>query len=63
MKLNEIKTMTNDAIITTIFWMGIMAANDKTSQQREKRLQALLKELQDRGVIENWENAYAETLK
>lgn len=61
-KAGEIKAMTNAEIIDTIFSLGVCCSNDRGTKQDDLSLQRCFKELERRGVIDNWEKAYNVTL-
>lgn len=62
-KVGETRAMTNAEIITAIFNLGICCSDDRGTKQDDLSLQRLFKELERRGVIDNWETAYSVTLK
>ena len=54
----QIKEMENSSIISCIFYHGVASAHDKTTKASEKELVLLYKELERRGVVDDWETAY-----
>ena len=59
----EIKAMTNDEIVTALFYMGICCCNEKGTKSEDKALHRLFIELGKRGVISDPETCYLNTLK
>ena len=61
MTQKEIKDYTVEKIIASIFYKGIAFSGDSATKKDEKELQQLFRELERRGVVEDWEAAYAMT--
>lgn len=61
LKISEIKEMSNERIVANIFFYGITMSGDKGSNQDEESLKRLFKELGNRGVFSDWEQAYGLT--
>ena len=57
-KVKDIKVMTNEDIIANIFYMGILMCNNGGTQADETTLQRYYKELANRGIVQDWEEAY-----
>ena len=61
LKVNDLKSWSNERIIANIFFMGVQMSGDKGSKQDEESLKRLYKELGNRGFFSDWEKAYERT--
>ena len=52
------RRMTTECIIAKIFYYGVIMANDKGTKSDEESLRWCYKELERRGVVDDWESAY-----
>lgn len=58
-----IAELSNEEIISDIFYLGVACANNNNTKADEENLRRYFKELAKRGVVRDWEEAYERVCK